>query len=203
LAEAVTVLRTALQKHPQSVIVMNNLAQALSDQGRNAEATGGVTVTDSRRAFTAEAGSLRYANALQQGSLRDGVRLVTVGPYGLPVTVTGQEGGYEGLSRSAWVDGGVTVSRTGLSVTARRADLREDEGLVDLSGDVDVRLQNSRALAQEARLRREGRSLELSGSVRARFAPEELRRAAERPWSTGAGSGTTASAGTTPAREEP
>jgi tetratricopeptide (TPR) repeat protein len=37
-AEAVTVLRAAQQRHPQSVIVMNNLAQALSDLGRHTEA---------------------------------------------------------------------------------------------------------------------------------------------------------------------
>jgi len=37
-AGAVNVLRTAQQRHPKSVIVINNLAQALSDQGRNAEA---------------------------------------------------------------------------------------------------------------------------------------------------------------------
>ena len=36
--EAATVLRTALQKNPQSVIVLNNLAQTLSDLGRHAEA---------------------------------------------------------------------------------------------------------------------------------------------------------------------
>lgn len=35
---AVTVLRVAQQRHPQSVIVLNNLAQALSDEGRHAEA---------------------------------------------------------------------------------------------------------------------------------------------------------------------
>ena len=38
LAEAAAVLRTALQKHPRSIIVLNNLAQTLSDQGRHAEA---------------------------------------------------------------------------------------------------------------------------------------------------------------------
>ncbi len=36
--EAVSVLRAAQRRHPQSVIVINNLAQALSDQGRHAEA---------------------------------------------------------------------------------------------------------------------------------------------------------------------
>jgi hypothetical protein len=38
LDEAAGVLRGALQQHPQSVIVLNNLAQTLSDQGRNREA---------------------------------------------------------------------------------------------------------------------------------------------------------------------
>ncbi len=35
---AVTALRVAHQRHPDSVIVLNNLAQALSDEGRHAEA---------------------------------------------------------------------------------------------------------------------------------------------------------------------
>lgn len=38
LDEAASVLRQALQRHPQSVIAMNNLAQTLSDQGRHREA---------------------------------------------------------------------------------------------------------------------------------------------------------------------
>ena len=32
------VLRRALKRHPQSTVAMNNLAQTLSDQGRNGEA---------------------------------------------------------------------------------------------------------------------------------------------------------------------
>ena len=38
LAKAEAVLKAALEQHPDSVIVMNNLAQTLSDQGRGAEA---------------------------------------------------------------------------------------------------------------------------------------------------------------------
>ena len=38
LKQAETVLREASVKHPESVIVLNNLAQTLSDQGRDAEA---------------------------------------------------------------------------------------------------------------------------------------------------------------------
>ncbi|HKB54982.1 MAG TPA: PA2778 family cysteine peptidase, partial [Ramlibacter sp.] len=38
IAQAVAVLRQARERHPQSIIVMNNLAQALSDEGRHREA---------------------------------------------------------------------------------------------------------------------------------------------------------------------
>jgi hypothetical protein len=38
LIEAALVLRQALRRHPQSTVAMNNLAQTLSDQGRNGEA---------------------------------------------------------------------------------------------------------------------------------------------------------------------
>jgi hypothetical protein len=38
LAQAAVVLRRAAERHPQSVAVLNNLAQTLSDQGRNDEA---------------------------------------------------------------------------------------------------------------------------------------------------------------------
>ncbi|MEO6624991.1 MAG: tetratricopeptide repeat protein, partial [Burkholderiaceae bacterium] len=36
--EAALILRQALKRHPESTVVMNNLAQTLSDQGRNGEA---------------------------------------------------------------------------------------------------------------------------------------------------------------------
>jgi Tfp pilus assembly protein PilF len=36
--EAEAVLRRAAERHPDSVVVLNNLAQTLSDQGRHAEA---------------------------------------------------------------------------------------------------------------------------------------------------------------------
>ena len=38
LLEAALVLRRAVRQHPQSAVAMNNLAQTVSDQGRNAEA---------------------------------------------------------------------------------------------------------------------------------------------------------------------
>jgi hypothetical protein len=59
-AEAVEVLRVAQQKHPQSVIVINNLAQALSDQGRHAEALAQIEMaSDPQSPFAAEVRSTR------------------------------------------------------------------------------------------------------------------------------------------------
>jgi hypothetical protein len=58
--DAVNVLRTAQQRHPQSVIVINNLAQALSDQGRNAEALTQIDrASDPQSPFAAEVRSTR------------------------------------------------------------------------------------------------------------------------------------------------
>ena len=62
-ADAVAVLRVAQQKHPQSVIVINNLAQALSDQGRHAEALAQIeTASDPQSPFAAEVRSTRQAD---------------------------------------------------------------------------------------------------------------------------------------------
>jgi len=61
-AQAVAVLREAQQKHPQSVVVINNLAQALSDQGRQAEALAQIeTASDPQSPFAAEVRSTRQA----------------------------------------------------------------------------------------------------------------------------------------------
>jgi lipopolysaccharide export system protein LptA len=171
--------------HDTSTLLARELASG--DQGASAEADGGVLLKDTQRHFSAEAGRVRYGNALEEGQLDGGVRLVTLDPHGAAVTITGQEGGYLGLSRSAWAGGGVQVQRGGLTVSARRAELEDDGAVVDLKDDVDVRLGPNRALADEAILRREGQSLELSGSVRARFTPRELREAAEDPWQAGKG----------------
>lgn len=59
-ADAVAVLRAARQKHPQSVIVINNLAQALSDLGRHSEALAQIDkASDPRSPFAAEVRSTR------------------------------------------------------------------------------------------------------------------------------------------------
>jgi tetratricopeptide (TPR) repeat protein len=59
-ADAVAVLRAAQQRHPQSVIVVNNLAQALSDQGRNSEALAQIEkASDPQSPFASEVRSTR------------------------------------------------------------------------------------------------------------------------------------------------
>jgi hypothetical protein len=59
-ADAVGVLRRAQQQHPSSVIVINNLAQALSDAGRNAEALAQIDrASDPQSPFAAEVKSTR------------------------------------------------------------------------------------------------------------------------------------------------
>jgi hypothetical protein len=60
LAEAAGVLRDALERNPQSVIVLNNLAQTLSDLGRHAEALALIDrVNDPQNPFAAEVRSTR------------------------------------------------------------------------------------------------------------------------------------------------
>lgn len=59
-AEAVAVLRAAQRRHPQSVIVINNLAQALSDMGRNSEALSQLDkASDPQSPFAADVRSTR------------------------------------------------------------------------------------------------------------------------------------------------
>lgn len=58
-AQAVSVLRAAQRRHPQSVIVINNLAQALSDLGRHAEALAQIRRADPDGPFAADVKATR------------------------------------------------------------------------------------------------------------------------------------------------
>ena len=60
LPQAVEVLREAQKRHPQSVIVLNNLAQALSDQGQHEQALAEIDkATDPQNPFASEVRSTR------------------------------------------------------------------------------------------------------------------------------------------------
>lgn len=68
LDEAAAVLRTARQRHPDSVIVLNNLAQTLSDQGRNGEALA--LILQAEAAQSPFASEVRATRELIEGRLR-------------------------------------------------------------------------------------------------------------------------------------
>ena len=75
LAEAVTVLRKAQQQHPQSVIVMNNLAQTLSDLGRHAEALVQIDkASDPKSPFASEVRATRQLILQRMGQQKAGNR---------------------------------------------------------------------------------------------------------------------------------
>ena len=75
LAEAVAVLRRTLQRHPQSAIVMNNLAQTLSDQGNHTEALAQIDkVSDPQNPFAAEVRATRHLILQRIGQRKAGNR---------------------------------------------------------------------------------------------------------------------------------
>ncbi|HWP10759.1 MAG TPA: PA2778 family cysteine peptidase [Ramlibacter sp.] len=76
LANAAAVLRQARQRHPQSVIVMNNLAQTLSDQGRHAEALAQIEKAgdDANSPFAADVRATRQLILQRMGQQKAGNR---------------------------------------------------------------------------------------------------------------------------------
>jgi hypothetical protein len=76
LAQSATVLRAAMQRHPQSVIVMNNLAQVLSDQGRQTEALAQIdkASSDPKSPFAADVRSTRQLILQRMGQRKSGSR---------------------------------------------------------------------------------------------------------------------------------
>jgi lipopolysaccharide export system protein LptA len=151
------------------------------DQGRNAVASGDVRLLDPQRKVEALADEADYGDALRQATLHGKVRLLSVDPYGVGVTMTGASATYGALSRSASAQGGVTIYRGRLTATADSADMADGGAFVHLSGGVEAQMGPDQATAQEADLESEDRSMTLKGSVRARFIPSDMRKAAADP----------------------
>ena len=75
LDDAAAVLREARRRHPQSVIVINNLAQTLSDQGHQAEALALIeNVSDPNNPFAAEVRATRQLILQRIGQSQAGNR---------------------------------------------------------------------------------------------------------------------------------
>ncbi len=74
-AATVSTLREAQRRHPKSVIVINNLAQALSDQGRHTEALAQIDMAnDPQGPFAAEVRATRQLILQRIGQQRAGNR---------------------------------------------------------------------------------------------------------------------------------
>jgi lipopolysaccharide export system protein LptA len=151
------------------------------DEGRNAVADGDVRLLDPLRKVEALADEADYGDALREATLRGKVRLMSVDPYGLGVTMTGQSASYLAVSRSASAQGGVTVYRGQLTATADSAEMADGGAFVHLSGSVLAIMGLNEACSQEADMEEADRSLTLRGSVRARFIPSDMRKAAADP----------------------
>jgi hypothetical protein len=74
-AQAANILRMAQRKHPESVIVTNNLAQALTDWGHHAEALAQIDkISDPKSPYAAEIGATRRLILQRLAQQRSGNR---------------------------------------------------------------------------------------------------------------------------------
>jgi lipopolysaccharide export system protein LptA len=165
----------------QDSTTLTSLELLSRDQGRTALATGDVHLLDPVRRVGAQAQQVEYGNDLRQVSLRGDVHLRSIDPYGLGVTLTGDTATYEALSQAASVSGTVTIYRGGLTATAGSGEMLDGGAYVHLSGGVEADLGVNEARSREAELEAGGRSLILTGDVRARFIPSDVRKAAANP----------------------
>jgi lipopolysaccharide export system protein LptA len=156
-------------------------------QGQSARAEGGVLLRDPVRRFQARAGRVEYTGALRAALLEGGLELVSVDPYGRPVTVTGQSGSFSDLSRAALVRGGVKVRRGSLRATADSAQVRDGGEQLQLQGSVRGSFGLDRVQADLIELDQVGKAITLDGKVRARVVPKDLRQAMASPWDAGSG----------------
>lgn len=166
----------------QDTTVMLSRELRSRDAGQDARATGGVLVLDKARRLRIRSGEADYAGSLGEARLLKGVRLVSVDPYGVPLTVTGQSGSYSGVSRFAEVDGGVTVLRGPLRARARSAFVTDGGVELKLERDVRAAMGINRLQSDEADFNQKGHWVDLLGDVRVRLIPSEVRAAAAAPW---------------------
>ncbi len=152
-------------------------------QGQSARATGGVLLSDEQRRVRVRSGEADYTDSLREALLFGGVHLVSVDPYGASVTVTGQEGAFSDLSRSARVDGGVKVLLGPLVATAVSATVQDGGVQLLLEEDVRAAMGINRLQSQRALFDQKSHSVDLQGDVRVRVVPDQVRGAAAAPWS--------------------
>jgi lipopolysaccharide export system protein LptA len=166
----------------QDSTVIHSRELLSQNQGQSARASGGVLMSDLVRRFWIRTGQADYTDLLREAVLSHGVHLVSVDPYGNPITVTGQSGSFSSLSRGAEVDGGVTVLRGPLLATAVSATVADGGAELTLEEDVRVAMGYNRLQSEWAFFDDKTHSLDLKGDVRVRVIPAELRSVAAAPW---------------------
>jgi lipopolysaccharide export system protein LptA len=149
-----------------------------SNRKETGRARGNVMLVDEKRKIRASAGQVDYANKLNEAEHRDGVRVFSVDPYGISVTVTAASGHLWPAAGKASLAGGVQAYRRDASATARAAEVDQDAGLLILKEGVSVHLGENQFRSNKAVFKQQGDSLALEGDVRARFVPSQLEDAA-------------------------
>lgn len=152
-----------------------------SDQGESAWASGHLRIFDFDRKLELLSDEGDYSGALSEANLRGGVILHSVDPYAVSVTVTGQTGWFQSVSRLAHLKGGVHVQRGHLSATAETADMDGALDRLDLLGNVKANFGINRVQADHAILDGFKKSILFEGDVDASLIPAQVRESASHP----------------------
>jgi lipopolysaccharide export system protein LptA len=122
-----------------------------------------------------------YSGSLSESNLRGNVLLHSVDPYLVPVTVTGETGWFQSVSRLAKLQGQVHMYRGNLTASAETADLNGMLGQLRLKGGVKASLGINTISSQEALADDATHSIVFLGNVDASLIPSEVRESASHP----------------------
>ena len=151
------------------------------NEGETAEASGNILLVDETRKVRMKAQSLRYANQLSVADMDGGIEIVSVDPYGRPLTVTGKSGTVWLTDGRALVRGGVDLQRGAITASAKTARVDREAGLLVMDETVKLNYGKNRFRAGRATMHEQGGKLVLEDNVRAIFIPAEIEEAAENP----------------------
>jgi lipopolysaccharide transport protein LptA len=156
-------------------------AMRSSTQGESASASGHLRLLDPERKVEILAEEGDYSGALSEANLKGGVVMHSVDPYAVAVTVTGQSGWYQSVSRQARLAGAVELRRGALTATAERADMDGARDSITLSGKVSALLGANKVEADSAILDGAKKSVCFIGGVKASLIPSQIRERASHP----------------------
>jgi lipopolysaccharide transport protein LptA len=152
-----------------------------STQGESAWANGHLRMVDFNRKVELLADEGDYSGALSEANLRGGVILHSVDPYSIAVTVTGETGWFQSVSRLARLSGGVHVERGRLTATAESAYMDGGLDRLNLLGNVKANFGVNCIQAQSATLDDLTKSILFEGDVDASLIPTQVRDSASHP----------------------